>query len=84
MAHSDEPWRRRLNEQFLCSAQEWADAVLRELNGADRPLALSSTHFPSARMAVIRIKSYSVERLARLRAGVPLRDVFSQDSGPFS
>lgn len=67
---------RSLVEKLYCASQAWADSTLRRLNGRDVPYEGEDGSFPSSIEYAMSVKSDSVERLARLRAGVPLSDVF--------
>lgn len=67
---------RPLAEKIFCAAQAWADSTLIRLRGQDQPYVTESESLPSTIEYALSVKSNSVEKLARLRAGDPLSDVF--------
>ncbi len=67
---------RPLVEKLYCAAQAWADSTLIRLCGQDRPYETEDESAPSTIEYALSVKSDSVEKLSRLRAGDPMSEIF--------
>ena len=77
MALSEEQeFYRLIAEKYFCVAQRWADRTFQDLAGKDEPCELFGVAIDSTLGFAMRLKSNSVEKLARLRAGEHSEELF--------